>query len=107
MPQQPLARPAQLSSETSGLHSDNLIVESQQPIGTTAKVNTMPTCFKVLCNLSDKPLERQLSDEQLCRLLVFPDLTQGHCSRPVPVRLQCTQAGIQLSAISIHESRLT
>ena len=47
-----------------------------------------PTCFEVLCNFSDKPLKRKLSDKQLGRLLVLSNFSQGNSSRPVSVRLQ-------------------
>ena len=40
--------------------------------------------LEVLGDLTDQPLERQLADEQLSRLLVLPDLAQGDGSRPVP-----------------------
>jgi len=48
------------------------------------------TCLEVLCNFSDKPLERKLPDKELCGLLVLPDLTESNSSRPVSVRLQDT-----------------
>ena len=43
--------------------------------------------LEVLGNLSDQALEGQLADEELSRLLVPPDLTEGHCAGPVPVGL--------------------
>ena len=38
-------------------------------------------------DLSDQSLERQLSDEQLSRLLVLPDLSERDCAGPESVRL--------------------
>jgi len=55
--------------------------------------------LEVLGNLPDQALEGQLADEQLSGLLVPPDLTEGHCARPVPVGLlhatggRCTLPG--------------
>merc|ERR1719285_1590623 len=43
--------------------------------------------LEVLSDLPDQPLEGQLADQQLCRLLVTPDFTQGNCAGPVPMRL--------------------
>ena len=43
--------------------------------------------LEVLGDLPDQPLEGQLPDEQLRRLLVATDLTQGHSARAVPVGL--------------------
>ena len=43
--------------------------------------------LEVLSDLPDQPLEGQLADEKLGGLLVPPDLTEGHSSRPVTVRL--------------------
>ena len=43
--------------------------------------------FEVLSNLPDETLEGQFADQQLSRLLVTPDLTESHCTRPVPVGL--------------------
>merc|ERR1719175_601456 len=34
--------------------------------------------LEVLSNLTDKTLERKLADEQLCRLLIPPDLPQSN-----------------------------
>jgi len=45
-------------------------------------------CLEVLGDLTDKPLKRQLADQQLSGFLVLPDLTQSDGSRPVSVRLQ-------------------
>lgn len=39
-------------------------------------------CLEILCNFSDKSLERQLPDEQLSGLLVPTDLTQSNSTRP-------------------------
>ena len=43
--------------------------------------------LEVLGDFSDKTLEGQLADEQLCGFLVPPDLSQAHGSGPVPVGL--------------------
>ena len=58
--------------------------------------------LEILSDLADQPLERELADQQLCRLLVPdgeavqhqiiinhlpPDLPESNCSRPVSVRL--------------------
>ena len=43
--------------------------------------------LEVLGDLTDKSLERQLSDEKLSRFLVSSDLSQCNSSRPVSVRL--------------------
>ena len=43
--------------------------------------------FVLGSNLSDKPLERQLAYEQLCRFLKLSDLTKGDCSGSESVRL--------------------
>jgi hypothetical protein len=43
--------------------------------------------LEVLGDLTDEPLERQLADEELGRLLVAPDLTKGDGARAVAVRL--------------------
>jgi hypothetical protein len=49
--------------------------------------------FEVLCNFTDKALEWQFTDEQLCRLLVSSDLSQGNCSWPVSVWFLHTSSG--------------
>jgi hypothetical protein len=46
---------------------------------------TTPATF--LLHVPDKPLERQLADEQLRGLLVLPDLTECNGSGAVSVRL--------------------
>ncbi len=43
--------------------------------------------LEVLCYLTHKPLKRQLPDQKLSRLLVFPDLTKSNSSRPISMRL--------------------
>ena len=43
--------------------------------------------LEVLGDLTDETLEGELADEELGRLLVAPDLTEGDGSRPVPVGL--------------------
>ena len=40
--------------------------------------------LEVLCDLPRQPLEQQFSDKERGRLLVMPDLTQGHSSNPDP-----------------------
>ena len=49
--------------------------------------------LEVLSDLTDKPLEGELADEELGRLLVLADLTQGDGSGPVPVRLLHSSGG--------------
>merc|ERR1719391_622519 len=49
--------------------------------------------LEVLSNLTNKTLERKLADEQLCRLLIPPDLPQSNCARSVAVRLLDTPSG--------------
>ena len=49
--------------------------------------------LEVLSNLPHQALEGQLADEELGGLLVPPDLTEGHCARPVPVGLLDTTGG--------------
>ena len=41
--------------------------------------------LEVLGDLAHQALEGQLADQQLSALLVLADLTQGYCSRAVPV----------------------
>ena len=48
---------------------------------------------EILGNLSDKTLEGELADEKLGGLLVPSDLTEGNCSRPVPVWLLDSAGG--------------
>jgi hypothetical protein len=43
--------------------------------------------LEVLSNLTDKTLEGQLADEEVCGLLVTTDLTKGHGSGTVTVGL--------------------
>ncbi len=43
--------------------------------------------LEVLCDLTDEALEWELADEELGRLLVATDLTEGDGTRLVPVRL--------------------
>ena len=49
--------------------------------------------LEVLGNLPHQALEGQLADEELSGLLVPPDLTEGHCARPVPVGLLNASGG--------------
>ena len=50
-------------------------------------------CLEILGNFTDQALEWQLSDQQLCALLVTTDLTESHCTWPVPVGLLHTTSG--------------
>ena len=50
-------------------------------------------CLEVLGDLTDQTLEGQLADKQLSGLLVTTDLTESHCSRPVPVGLLHSSSG--------------
>ena len=54
--------------------------------------------LEVLGNLTDQTLEGQLADEELSGLLVSPDLTESHSSRPVPVWLLHSPSGADLRA---------
>jgi hypothetical protein len=49
-------------------------------------------CFVILRNFSDKALKWQFSYTGLRVFLVLPDLSQRHCSRPVPVGFFCFQS---------------
>ena len=49
--------------------------------------------LEVLGDLTDQTLEGQLADEELGGLLVPPDLPEGDCARPVPVRLLDSSGG--------------
>jgi len=49
--------------------------------------------LEVLSNLTNQPLEGQLADQQLGRLLVTTDLTEGNSSGPVPVGLLHASGG--------------
>lgn len=49
--------------------------------------------LKVLGNFTDKTLEGKLSDQQLGRLLVSPDLTKGHSTGLVTMRLFDSSSG--------------
>ena len=49
--------------------------------------------LKVLSNLPNQPLERQLPDQKLSALLVLPDLPQRHRSGPEPVGLLHSSRG--------------
>ena len=71
--------------------------------------------LKVLGDLADQALERQLADQQLSALLVAADLTQSHGTGPVAMRLLHTTSGWraltgglggQLFAGSLATSRL-
>ena len=49
--------------------------------------------FEILSDLTHKPLERQLADEEFSALLVTTDLTEGNSSGPVPVGFLDTSSG--------------
>ena len=49
--------------------------------------------LEVLGDFSHQALEGQLADEELSALLVSPDLTESHGSRPVPVGLLHSSSG--------------
>ena len=49
--------------------------------------------LEVLGNLPHQTLEGQLADEELCGLLVSPDLTESNCSWPVSVGLLHSSGG--------------
>ncbi|KAG8294578.1 hypothetical protein J6590_100160, partial [Homalodisca vitripennis] len=49
--------------------------------------------LKVLGDLADETLERQLADQKFGALLVTPDLTQGDGAGPVTVRLLDASCG--------------
>jgi len=49
--------------------------------------------LEILSDLPDEPLEGKLADEELGGLLVSPDLTESHCSWPVPVGLLDSSGG--------------
>ena len=53
----------------------------------------MQTHLEILCDLTNKALEGQLADEELGRLLVAPDFTEGDGSGPEAVRLLDTSGG--------------
>merc|ERR1711915_742817 len=48
---------------------------------------------EVLGNLADQPLEGELADQQLSRLLIPSDLSQGNSAGPVAVRLLHSTSG--------------
>ena len=51
----------------------------------TAELWNRRSVLEVLGDLTDKALEWQFADEKLGGFLVATDLTQSHCSRPVPM----------------------
>jgi len=53
----------------------------------------MWTYLKVLGDLSHKPLEGELANEQLGGLLIPPDFTEGDRARSEPMRLLHTSSG--------------
>ena len=61
------------------------------------------THLEVLGNLTDKPLEGQLADEELRRLLVATNFTEGDSTRPETVRLlHTTSSSLKGKASSQH-----
>lgn len=64
-------------------------------------------CLEVLSDLAHQALEGQLSDEQLCRLLVSSDLSQSDSTRSVPVGLLDTSSGRRALAGSLGGQLLT
>jgi hypothetical protein len=58
-----------------------------------AKIN-----LEILGNLTDKTLERYLSDEEIGRLLVTTDLPESHSSRPITVGFLYSSMGRSLLA---------
>lgn len=57
------------------------------------------TYLEVLSDLTDKTLEGELADEQLCRLLVTTDLAKSDGSGPEAVRLLYTTSRGGLRAL--------
>lgn len=51
--------------------------------GTNGGALETQICLEVLGDFSDQALERQLADQQLSRLLVSPDLSEGDCTGPI------------------------
>lgn len=49
--------------------------------------------LEVLGDLADEALEGQLADQELGRLLVTTDLTEGHCAGPVTMGLLHSAGG--------------
>jgi hypothetical protein len=49
--------------------------------------------FEILSNLTDQSLEGEFTDQQVSRLLVPTNLTQGDCARTVPVGFLDTTRG--------------
>ena len=43
--------------------------------------------LEILCDLTNKTLERKFSDQKLRTLLILSDLPQGHCTWPETMRL--------------------
>ena len=67
--------------------------------------------LEVLSNLTNEPLERELPDQKLGRLLVPPDLTEGDGTRAETMGLLHTTSGSLWQAekndIEHHDARLT
>lgn len=64
------------------------------------------TYLEVLCDLTDETLEGQLADEQLRRLLVATNFTEGDGTRPEAMRLlDTTGSGLRTGRVSrvIHQ----
>jgi len=53
----------------------------------------MATYLEVLCDFTNKPLERELPDQKLGRLLVPPNLTEGDSTGAETMRLLDTTSG--------------
>ena len=62
--------------------------------------------FEVLCDFTNKSLERQLPDEELSRLLVSPDFTKSDSSRPETMGLLDTTSGTRGLFTSLLSSEL-
>lgn len=59
------------------------------------------THLEVLGNFTNETLEGELADEQLGRLLVAPNFTEGDGSRAEPVRLLDTTGGLWRDDVSM------
>jgi hypothetical protein len=61
--------------------------------GTNGGALESEVCLEVLSNLTDKALEWKLPDKELSGFLVAPDLTEGHGTGLVTVRLFDSSGG--------------
>ena len=60
------------------------------------RVREGETHLKILCDLTNETLERELANEKLCRLLVATDFTEGDGTRAEAMRLlHTTSRGLQ------------